>query len=161
MGLGLFISDKVPLNWGINYAELLYLSLYLYDAKHSTGKPQVWNIDGEFTNIFILPLFDNDLSTFNIHVTKYTWDFTYCIILFYFFFLQRLNVINLIFFKVFLQRKHITMYWAVLQSVSFFWFFKTVSTANMNSRKGNMVSRVVFLHRAITGIEIQRKMKQK
>ena len=56
-----------------------YLSLYLYDAKDSTEKPQVWNIDDEFKKLTILPLFDIDFSTFNIHVIKYTWDLTYWI----------------------------------------------------------------------------------
>ena len=89
---GLLLCDQVPLNRGINDVVLLNLSLYLYDAKHSTDKPQVWNIDDEFKKLTILPLFDIDLSTINIHVIKYTWDLTYWI---YFlnYFLQILNAL--------------------------------------------------------------------
>ena len=50
---------------------------------------KVWNIDGLIhETMSILPLFDIDLSTFNI--TKYTWDLTYSAICS---FLQIFNVL--------------------------------------------------------------------
>ena len=86
LGGGLLLCDQIPLNRGINYAELLYLSLIIFiwcetfDRK-TTSLQYWWRIH---ETISILHLFDIDLSTFSIHVTKYTytWDYTCWVIFF-------------------------------------------------------------------------------
>ena len=56
---GMLLCDQVPLNRGINYAELLYLPLYLFDVKQTektTSLKYWWRIHETFS---ILPLFSS------------------------------------------------------------------------------------------------------